>query len=211
MLDVLIFITIYIGVTISIYQIYDIYYKLDSRDDEEMSSAENGSFQSLSLKANEYARTGASPGFMQAVKNVFGCDLDHRIVLAAFAGEKPQINAAPLLRRKNNIVCNGKIRILHLPFWKTNPPTKDIRGVLLPVVIINSLLVLFLAGLSVYTQSYEVTVDYLWWFNSEFTLMVLIYTLILITHFLSKFGLYMHDIYQIGKLNGSFCADHGGR
>lgn len=203
MLEFSILFLIYAGVAVSIYQLYDIYCNQSQSIEEEDNEthAMRKDLKGLSLQAEEYSRTGSSSGFMQAVKDIYGRDFDPRLVLAAFSTEKSQYNAEALLRRKNNVLVNGKIKIRHLPFWKTNPPMTDIRGPLLTIIIINSLLVLFLGGLGVYTMAYEVSVTYLAWANSGLVLMLMIYSLILLTHILSKFDGYMHDIYRIGQLN----------
>nr|WP_297462085.1 hypothetical protein [uncultured Halomonas sp.] len=206
MLSALLFFMIFVGVTISVLQIYNFHYNLNFGVKEKRSHAEEKSLNELTIKAKETSETGSSPGFIQAAKDVFGRDFDHRIVLAAFSGENREIYAEPLLRRKNNIVCNGKIKILHLPFWKTNPPKKDIRGLLLKIVFINCLLALFFGGLSVYTIAYEASAGYFSWFNNELILMLLIYALVLLTYVVSKFDIYMHDIYMIGKLDNP-CVD----
>lgn len=205
MLTVLIFFLIYLGVTISIWQVYNFHYNLNFRNQEIRSHIEESQLKDLSLKAKEYSETGTSSGFLQAVESVFGRDFDHRIVLAAFSRKDERAYVKPLLWRKNNIVCNGRIKILHLSFLKTSPPTIDIRGVLLITTIINSFLVLFLGGMSVYTIAYEVSVDHLSWFNDELVLMLAIYSVVAFTYLISRFDLYMHDIYQIGKLNNDLC------
>lgn len=207
MLSILIFVMIYAGVTLALYQVYDIHYNLNFDDEEIKSRAESELLKDLSSKAKQYEESGATSGFIQTVKDVFGRGLDYRIVLAAFAEEKKYAYAEPLLRRKGKVVSNGEIKILHLPFWKTSPPKKDIRGILLPLIILNSLLVLGLGGLSVYTIAYKVSIDSLWWFNDELILMLIIYTLVLINHLVSKFDIYMHDLYQIGKLSDSLSLD----
>lgn len=207
MLSALLFFMIFIGVTISVLQIYNFHYNLNFGVKGKKSHAEEKRLSDLSIKAQEYSETGASPGFIQAAKGVFGRDFDHRIVLAAFSGGREETYAEPLLRRKSNVVCNGKLKILHLPFWRTNPPKKDIRGVLLKVVFINCLLALFFGGLSVYTIAYEVSAGRLSWFNNEFILMLIIYALVLLTYVVSKFDIYMHDIYMIGKL-GNPCIEN---
>lgn len=209
-MSMLIFFMIFVGVTISVYQIYDFHYNLNFGVKGKRPRGDNKDLRDLSLMAKESSETGASPSFIQAVENVFGCGLDHRIILTAFSEGKEEIYAEPLLRRKSNIVCNGKIQILHLPFWKTNPPTKEIRGLLLKIVLINCLLALFFGGLSVYTIAYEIPTDFLSWVNNELILMLAIFLLVLLTYVASKFDIYMHDIYMIGKLN-KLCEDFGAK
>ncbi len=202
MLEFLMIVMIYAGVAIAIYQLYDIYCNQSQSIEEEddKTHAVRKSLKRLAVKAEQY-RSGESSGFSQAVKDIYGPDIDPRLVLAAFASEQPQSTAEALLRRKHKVVANGRIKIQQLPFWKTNPPTLDIRGALLTVIIANSLGVLFLGGLGVYTMAYEVSIASLAWANSSVVLVMLIYALIVLTHLLAKFDSYMHDIHQIGKLN----------
>jgi hypothetical protein len=209
MLSFLIFFMIFVGVTVSLYQVYDVHYNLNFDDEDQRPRTLNKELEFLSDKANEYAKTGSSPSFIQAVNRIFGQGFDHRVVFTALTGDRKQNYAAPLLRRKKNIVSNGCLKILHLPFWKTNPPTRDLRGLLLTFIIANSLLALFWGAMSVYTVAYEVSISQLAWLNDEFFLMVLIYLSILLTYAASKLELYMHDIYQVGKLNSIVCADSG--
>lgn len=208
MLSFFIFFMIFVGVTVALYQVYDVHYNLNFDDEEQRPRALSKELEILSEKANEYAETGSSPGFIQAVNRIFGHGFDHRIVLAALTGDRRQKYAEPLLRRKKNIVLNGCLKILHLPFWKTSPPSKDLRGVLITFIIANSLLALFWGAMSVYTVSYEVSVSQLSWLNDELVLMILIYLSILLTYAASKLELYMHDIYQVGKLNRIVFTDH---
>lgn len=201
MLSILIFFLIYAGVSIAVYQLYDIYHSQNFADEEKRARAGKQELEDLALKAKTYRETGASAGFVQGVNAFFGSGFDPRVALAAFSPSDELPNVEPLLRRKNNIICNGKIRIRHAFGLKTRPPTKDTRGMAIAVIIINCLLALFLGGLSVYSIGYDVPAA---WMNDEATLMVLIYALILFTHLIAKLDNYMNDLYQIGKLNRHF-------
>ncbi|MCG7600118.1 hypothetical protein MHM84_09985 [Halomonas sp. McH1-25] len=207
MLSFLVFCMIFVGVTISLYQVYDVHYNLNFDDEEQRPHALNKELKELSDKANEYSETGSPHNFMQAVNHIFGHGFDHRVVLAALTGERRHAYAEPLLRRKNNVVLNGRLKILHLPFWKTNPPTKSVRGILLTFILVNSLLALFWGAMSVYTVAYEVSISQLSWLNDEAILMALVYFSILLTYLASKLDSYMHDIYQVGKLNSIVFTD----
>ena len=207
MLSFLIFFMIFVGVTIALYQVYDIHYQLNFDDEEQRPHTLNKELDELTVMAKECAATGTCASFIQAVNTVFGQGFDHRIVLAALTGDRSQQYAEPLLRRKNSLVLNGCIKILHLPFWKTRPPAREFRGALLAFIIANSLLALFWGAMSVYTVSYEITINSLAWLNDELVLMLLIYLSILLTYAASKLDLYLHDIYQIGKLNSVICPE----
>ncbi|WP_110648672.1 hypothetical protein [Salinicola peritrichatus] len=196
MLTVLMLFLIFAGVAIAVYQVYDIYYDQNFGDDErrpETAAAEADG-------ADAYA-SARSASWMQRFEALLGSDIDRRVVQAALAGNDTAAMVEPLRRRKRRLVCNGKIQIRHLPFWKTSPPRRDLRPALLIAVLVNCLLVLFLGGLSLYTIAYEVPGQAFAWTNSKFVLMVMIYTLIVLTYLISRFDRYMHDLYQIGKLN----------
>ncbi|MFD2438239.1 hypothetical protein [Modicisalibacter luteus] len=100
MLSFFIFFMIFVGVTIALYQVYDVHYNLNFDDEEQRPRALSKELEILSEKANEYAETGSSPGFIQAVNRIFGNGFDYRIVLAALTGDRRQKYAEPLLRRK---------------------------------------------------------------------------------------------------------------
>lgn len=203
MLSILIFFLIYAGVSIAVYQLYDIYHSQNFADEEKRARIGKQEVEELANKAKEYRETGSSTAFVKGVKAFFGNDFEPRVALAAFSRADELPNVEPLLRRKNNIICNGKIRIRH-PFGiKTNPPSKDSRGIAIALIIINCLLALFLGGLSVYSIGYDVPAA---WMHDESILMLLIYALILFTHLIAKADNYLNDLYQIGKLNQYFPA-----
>ncbi|MGB8714610.1 MAG: hypothetical protein WCD50_15980 [Onishia taeanensis] len=203
MLSILVFFLIYAGVSIAVYQLYDIYHSQNFADEEKRARIGGQEVEELAHKAKEYRETGASMGFVKDVKAFFGSDFDPRVALAAFSQGDKLPNVEPLLRRKSNIICNGKISIRHAFGIKTNPPAKDSRGVAIAVIIINCLLALFLGGLSVYSIGYDVPAA---WMHDESILMLLIYALILFTHLIAKLDKYMNDLYQIGQLNRHFPA-----
>ncbi|SFH27513.1 hypothetical protein [Modicisalibacter xianhensis] len=201
MLSILIYVLIYAGVTLALYQVYDIHYNLNFDDEDTRSRTENEELEALSREAKAYEETGESAGFVQAAHRIFGRSFDYRIALVAFREGTQKTYAEPLLRRKRHVVSDGGLKVRHLASWTTRPPGNDIRGVLLPVIIVNCLLVLFLGGLSVYTIAYEVPMEALQWANDEFILMVIIGVLLLMNFAISKFDIYMHDLYQLGKLS----------
>ncbi|WP_148252114.1 hypothetical protein [Aidingimonas lacisalsi] len=208
MFDYFIFLMIYAGITISIYQVYQAHYNQNFGDYDKRRTAKSQEYKELCLKARQYEETGDASNFIQSVERIFGGNFDHRIALAAFVEGKEEINVESLLRRKHKIVCGDKVSIMHMPYWKTDPPSKDLRGVMLAVIVINCFLVIFLGGLSVYTVGYEVPVDYLVWLNDELVLMLLIYALIVVTHIVYRLDIYMYDIYQVGKLNDALRQSH---
>lgn len=192
---------IYLGVLIAIYQIYRLYSEQIVGEHEDRSSDAHPDLQALSTQARELARSGDATGFHQGVARVFGRDFDTRLAQAAFGEDCEGIHARALLRRRNRIVCDGTLRIRHLPGWQTRPPGKDPRGLLLAVTIVNCLLAIFLGGLSVFTIGYEVAAGPLAWMNNEVVLMLLIYALVGVIHLVARLDGYLHDLYQIGRLD----------
>ncbi|RTR05906.1 hypothetical protein [Halomonas nitroreducens] len=195
------FVLIYGGVLIAIYQIYRLYSEQIVADPQAHAPDVAPDVRQLSALARESARTGASAGLAQAVTRVFGRDIDPRLVLAAFGEGGEGRQARALLRRRERLVCDGTLRVRHLPGWQTQPPRRDLRGGLLAITIVSCLLAIFLGGLSVFTIGYEVPAGPLAWMNSEVVLMLLIYTLIGVIHLVARLDGYLHDLYQIGRLN----------
>ncbi|WP_110642869.1 hypothetical protein [Salinicola sp. CPA57] len=200
MLSVLMFLLIFVGVAISVYQVYDIYYAQNFEDDERQTHRDSPLGQ-LSRQAEQYAATGESQSFLDLVSRLFGARFDQGLVLSAASRPNASQYLAALLRRQRQIVSNGRVRVRHPLSWNTNPPTSDSRPVLLSLVLINCLVVMFFGGLSLYTIAYQVSVESLAWMNSEWVLMLLIYVVIAITHGISRLDAYLHDLYLIGTLS----------
>ena len=76
----------------------------------------------------------------------------------------------------------------------------DVRGFLMTLIILNCFLIQLLGAMSIYTLNYEVSSSLLIWLNNPLVVALVIYTLIFITYVISKFDMYMHDLYQLGKL-----------
>ncbi|ALM53232.1 hypothetical protein [Halomonas huangheensis] len=207
MTSLVVYLLIFVGVTLALYQFYAIYDYQNFGDDEQRDESASAPLRELLASAREYSRTGEDEAFLKALRQVFGDSLDRRIAEAAFCGNPPALRPEPLVRRRHRIRLNGSIRIEALPGWITRPPQVDIRGFLLMLISANCLLVLFLGGLSIYTLGYQIQVPTLAWTNQAWILMVLIYLLIAVTWLVSRFDLYMHDLYQIGQLNRHLSAD----
>ena len=200
MLSVLMYLLIFLGVAISVYQVYDIYYAQNFEDDERR-TLDDSPLGQLSRQAEQYAATGESKGFLDLVGRLFGARFDKRLALSAASRPDASQYLAALLRRQRRIVSNGQVRVRHPLSWQTNPPVSDSRPVLLSLVLINCLVVMFFGGLSLYTIAYQVPVASLAWMNSEWILMLLIYAVIAMTHGISRLDAYLHDLYLIGTLN----------
>ncbi|UYG09736.1 hypothetical protein [Halomonas sp. M4R1S46] len=195
------FFLIFVGVTLALYQVYSVHYAINFEDEEERPERVNQALKSLTDEARGCAGGEPSPGFVQAVRRIFGSGVDARLVLAAVASGKQKAFAEPLLRRKRRIETNGELRIAHLPFWKTRPPARYRRGPVLMIVMASSLLALFWGAASIFTAAYPVAAPSLAWANNVFVLAALVYASALLAHGASKLDLYLHDIQQIGRLN----------
>lgn len=64
----------------------------------------------------------------------------------------------------------------------------------------SSFLAQLQGAMSTYTMHYGFSMPSLVWINDPLLVMLLIYSLILITYGISKFDMYMHDLYQIGMV-----------
>jgi len=200
MLNIAILLLIFVGVAISVYQVYDIYYAQNFEDDERQ-TRDDSALGQLSIQAEQYQATGELQGLMELASRLFGTRVDRHLVLSAASRPQASPYLAALLRRQRHILSNGRIMVRHLLFWKTRPPASDSRAVLLSLVLINCLVVMFFGGLSLYTIAYQVSMESLAWMNSEWILMLLIYAVILLTHGVSKLDAYLHDLYLIGTLD----------
>lgn len=200
MLTVFIYFMIFVGVTTALYQVYEVNYNINFANDLKLSDADKMHLSELIQKAATARQVHDATEFNQAVARIFGPRLDHELALRAFSEEKQSTYAIPLLRRKNRLAFDGEISVRHLSFWKTRLPQWDTRVLMISLVIVNSMLAQFLGGMSIYTLLYPVTSSAFAWLNSPAILMLLTFVLILISHGISRFDMYLHDLYQIGKL-----------
>ncbi|WGI25171.1 hypothetical protein QEN58_17840 [Halomonas alkaliantarctica] len=209
MLIYIVFLMIFVGVTVALYQVYEIHYNINVGNDKKLSKAGKGRLKMLSEQAKVATKTHARTDFDRMAASTLGPEFfDRDIALVAFAEEEAGSYAIPLLRRKKRLSFNGdtegaegiRIRVRHLPFWKTTLPHINIRAALITLVIVNCFLVQLLAAMTVYTISYPVSIPLLAWLNQPLVVMLVIYALIFMSLLVSKFDRYMHDLYQLGKL-----------
>ncbi|WP_162617890.1 hypothetical protein [Salinicola halophilus] len=185
MLTALVLLLNFIGVAIAVYQVYDIYYE-QNVGDEERQRAEGD--------------VAGERGVAATIEALRQDRMDPRLLQAVTEHPNPADFLQPLRRRRQRLVFDGHLKARHLSFWSSSLPRRDMRLVLLNVVLINCLLVLFLGGLSLYTIAYEVPGATLAWMNNEVVLMVLIYALVALTHLVAWLDRYLHDLYQINRL-----------
>lgn len=214
MLVYIVFLMILVGVTAALYQVYETHYNINFGNEKNLSKAEQGRLKELSHKAKNALNIKEYSDFDQAVADYLGAHFDRQVALAAFSEEKNGAGSA-VLRRKARLnfkasqenINRSDIRVHHAPFLETKLPTLNIRGLLLTLVIANCFLAQLLGAISIYTINYGFSVDYLVWFNEPIIVMLLIYALIFITYGISKFDMYMHDLYQISSLVRHDAAD----
>ena len=208
MLMFILFFTIFVGVTIALYQVYETHFNINFGNDKKLSASDQRCLENLSARAKNLTDTRSYSDFDEMVNKVFGSKFDSNLVLAAFAKESEGTYAIPLLRRKdhlgfngaNNDIHRGDVTVRHLPFWKTLLPSVDVRGFLMTLIILNCFLIQLLGAMSIYTLNYDISSSLLIWLNDPLVVVLVIYTLIFITYIISKFDMYMHDLYQLGKL-----------
>lgn len=211
MLIYIVFLMIFVGVTVALYQVYEIHYNINVGNAKKLSTAGKSHLKALYEQAKTAAQTHERAGFDQAAANALGPEFDRDIALEAFAEEEEGAYAIPLLRRKKRLLFNGdrgvgRISVRHLPFWKTTLPRINIRAALITLVIVNCFLVQLLAAMSIYTISYPISTPMLAWLNDPLVVMLVIYAFIFMTLLISKFDRYMHDLYQLGKLFSHRCS-----
>lgn len=208
MLIYIVFLMIFVGVTVALYQVYEIHYNINVGNDKKLSKADKSRLKALSDQAKTAQQNHAWADFDQVAANALGPEFDRDIALVAFAEEEAGSYAIPLLRRKKRLRFNGvkegaernRITVRHLPFWKTTLPHINIRAALITLVIVNCFLVQLLAAMTVYTISYPISTPLLVWLNDPWVVMLVIYAFIFMSLLVSKFDRYMHDLYQLGKL-----------
>ena len=208
MLIYIVFFMIFVGVTVALYQVYEIHYNINVGNDKKLSKADKNRLKTLSDQAKTAQQNHAWADFDQVAANALGAEFNRDIALAAFSEEEAGSYAIPLLRRKKRLSFNGvregaerqRIEVRHLPFWKTTLPHINIRAALIALVIVNCFLVQLLAAMTVYTISYPISTPLLAWLNEPLIVMLVIYAFIFMSLLVSKFDRYMHDLYQLGKL-----------
>lgn len=200
MLMFLIFFMIFVGVTTALYQVYETHYSINAGNQKRLSDTDKNYLKELSEKAKVTTQPSVYSDFGQMIDNIFGPQFDRKVALKAFTEKEESTYVIPLLRRKARLSYNGNVKVRHLPFWRTRLPSVDVRGMLITLVIVNCFLIQLLGAMSIYTVHYEVSMPLLVWLNDPLIVMLSIYALILLTYVISRLDMYMHDIYQLGRL-----------
>lgn len=201
MLVFVIFLMIFVGVTFALYQVYETHFNINFGNEKKLSSTDFSHLNELSNNAQTATLTSEWSGFDQAVTNILGSGFSRDLVREAFTAEKESTYAIPLVRRRNRLVLSsGHVNVRYLPCLKTSLPKVDVRGLLITLIIFNCFLVQLLGAMSIYTLGYAVSMPLLVWFNEPLIVMLVIYALIFMTYVIAKLDMYMHDLYQLGKL-----------
>ena len=189
MLTALIFLMILVGVTISWYQIYQMHFNINTYDSAKLSGKKNRQFEKLRVYEKRAVENQDASLLDEAAVDVFGDDFNVAALRIAFSKEGREIYGVPLLRRKKGLVLNssskkgrGSTSARHALFFKTGLPS-------------------MLAAMSIYTIHYEVSVSVLKWINQPVMIMSAIFFIVLLNYLISKVDAYLHDLYQVGKLN----------
>ncbi|MCS2608097.1 hypothetical protein [Halomonas dongshanensis] len=198
MLSAFIYVMIFVGVTVTLYQLYEVNYAINFGNKKKLSPEDAAHYDRLAAEAAR-SDDGEGSGFAQAVREIFGADMNPRLVRSALA-ENEGDTARALLRRKHRITLDQGVCVRHLPFWSSRPPRWDVRGLLIALVIINSLFGQFLGGMSIYTLLYPITMSGFTWLNDPLALMIAIFALVPLTYAIARLDLYLNDLYRIGRL-----------
>lgn len=125
MLIYIVFFMIFVGVTVALYQVYEIHYNINVGNDKKLSNVDKSHLKALSDQAKIATQTFARADFDQAAASTLGPEFNRDIALTAFAEEEEGAYAIPLLRRKARLSFNddssaniSSIKVQHLPFLK---------------------------------------------------------------------------------------------
>ena len=208
MLTALVFLMILVGVTISWYQIYQMHFNINTYDSAKLSGKKNRQFEKLRVYEKRAVENQDASLLDEAAVDVFGDDFNVAALRIAFSKEGREIYGVPLLRRKKGLVLNssskkgrGSTSARHALCFKTGLPSINLRSFFMVAVIANGGLIQLLAAMSIYTIHYEVSVSVLKWINQPVMIMSAIFFIVLLNYLISKVDAYLHDLYQVGKLN----------
>lgn len=185
---ILVLAAIFVGVVFSVYQVYDIYYLQNFGDDEKQAQREASSEVSVEERLANNCRKLSEV-------------LPEEIVAAAMKDGALSRNPEPLLRRCQTLHYDHGVKVRYFSLWTAKPASKNWRKPFLVIVLINCLIAMFLGGLSLYTVAYQVPGESLAWMNNHLIILVLLVLVVLITHVIAKLDAYLHDLYQIARLN----------
>ena len=208
MLTALIFLMILVGVTVSWYQIYQMHFNINTYDSVKLTGQKNRQFEKLSVNEKRAVENQDTSLLDEAAVDIFGNDFNVAALRIAFSKEGQETYGVPLLRRKRGLVLNsssekatGRVSARHTPGFKTGLPSINLRSFFMVAVIANGGLIQLLAAMSIYTIHYEVSVSMLAWINQPVMIMSTIFFIVLLNYLISKIDAYLHDLYQVEKLN----------
>ena len=208
MLTALVFLMIVLGVTVSWYQIYQMHFNINTYDSVKLTGKKNRQFEKLSVNEKRAVENQDTSLLDEAAVDIFGNDFNVAALRIAFSKEGQETYGVPLLRRKRGLVLNassekgtGRVSARHAPGFKTGLPSINLRSFFIVAVIANGGLIQLLAAMSIYTIHYEVSVSVLEWMNQPVMIMSAIFFIVLLNYLISKVDAYLHDLYQVGKLN----------
>lgn len=208
MLTALVFLMILVGVTTSWYQIYQMHFNINTYDSAKLSGKKNRQFEKLRVFEMRAVENQNPSLFDAAAVDIFGNDFNVEALRIAFSKAGQEIYGVPLLRRRNGLVLNssckkgsGRTTARHALCLKTGLPSINLRSFFMIAVIANGGLIQLLAAMSIYTIHYEVSVSVLKWINQPVMIMSMIFFIVFLSYLIAKVDAYLHDLYQVGKLN----------
>ncbi|WP_447554342.1 hypothetical protein [Vreelandella sp. EE22] len=199
MLSALVYALIFIGVTVTLYQLYAVNYAINFDNHKKLSNEDWARLETLKAAAADYQERKDITAFGDTVERTLGETFDKTLALEAFSHESNEA-AMALLRRRARLRFGSRLTVRH-PLLGTTPlPKRDWRALFISLVILNSLIAQFLGGMSIYTLLYRVETPALEWLNEPVILMVLIFLLVPLNYLIEQLDFYLNDLYRINRL-----------
>lgn len=199
--------------TAALYQVYETHYRINFGNDKKLSDEDKSLLTTLSDDACLTLKTDDWSTFDQSISRLLGTAIPRDIARMAFAQEQKSTYTIPLLRSRQRLMFKSdkaNTLVRHVPGLITKLPTLNVRGLLITLIIINCFLVQLLGAMSIYTLNYEVSMPALVWLNDPFAVMVVIYAFIFTSYVMARLDMYLHDLYQLGKLVRHRATDESG-
>lgn len=208
MLTALVFLMILVGVTISWYQIYQMHFNINTYDSSKLSGKKSSQFEKLRANEKRAVENQDTSLLDEAAVDIFGNDFNVEALRIAFSEAGQERYGVPLLKRRKGLVLNascqkrsGRAIARHAPCITTGLPSINLRSFFIVAVIANGGLIQLLAAMSIYTIHYKVSVSILAWINQPVMIMSTIFFIVLLNYLISRIDAYLHDLYQVEKLN----------
>ena len=207
MVTVIIFLMIFVGVTVAWCQIYQMHLHINTRNDAKLSGSQRRQWETLT-EAYEACSTNQDEAHFDSIAaRLLGGEFNRQALHIAFSQEGREAYGAPLLRRKRALIRTPSrqggtqsVSVRHLLFFKTRLPSINIRSALILLGIANCGMVQLLAAMSIYTIHYDVSISALEWVNQPTMILLAISGVVILNYLISTLDAYLNDLYQVRKL-----------